>query len=220
MRIMSLSYSEEQILSWIIDLYNGGKAFDLDPTYSTGRFWQGLPEPKMKFDINPQVPGVVQADVRNLPLADASVNSVMFDPPFVVAPSPKPGIIRDRFSCYRNVPELWEFYGRAIREIWRVLQEDGLFVFKCQDIVSSRVNYMSHVAIIAMAVQTGFYCKDLFVLARKNVLWSPNMAKQQHARKNHRYFLVFRKERLTNAKKTAAFPKGIYEALVADVPCD
>ena len=72
---VSLTYKERDIIRWIMLLHNDGKPFDVDPTYSTGRFWDGIP--------------------------------------------------------------------------------------------------------------------DLFVLGRTNVLWSPNMANQQHARKNHCYFIVF-----------------------------
>ena len=184
---------EREIIRWIMLLHNDSQRFDLDPTYSTGRFWRGLPKPRLRFDIAPQVPGVVCADARRLPLADNSVQSVMFDPPFVVAPNPKPGIIRDRFSCYRNVPELWDFYRDALAEFWRIIAPGGLVTVKCQDIVSGGINYMTHAATIAMAQEIGFYCQDLFILHRQNVLWSPNMANQQHARKTHSYFLIFRK---------------------------
>ena len=53
---------------------------------------------------------------------------------------------------------------------------------------------MSHAKIMQWASEVGFYCKDLFVLGNNNVLLSPNTANQQHARKNHSYFLVFKKE--------------------------
>jgi len=189
--VASLSYDEKEIIRWIILLHNKGQAFDIDPTYSIGRFWEGLPKPKYKYDINPQVEGVEKADTRKLPLADDSVNSIMFDPPFVVAPSPKPGIIRDRFSCYANVKELWKFYDEALQEFFRILANGGMVTVKCQDIVSGAKQHLSHVAIVNMAEKVGFYSKDLFILARENVLWSPNMENQQHARKHHSYFLVF-----------------------------
>ena len=189
--VTSLSYDEKEIIRNIMLLHNGGKAFDVDPTFSVGRFWEGLPKPKYKFDINPQVEGVEQGDARKLPLADGSVNSIMFDPPFVVAPSPKPGIIRDRFSCYANVKDLWQFYDEALQEFYRILAKGGMVTVKCQDIVSSAKQHLSHVAIINHAERIGFYSKDLFILARSSVLWSPNMENQQHARKTHSYFLVF-----------------------------
>jgi hypothetical protein len=192
-KVLSLSSDEKQIIRWILDLHNAGKGVDVDPTYSIGHFWEGLPKPKYRYDIAPQIDGVEKADARHLPLENESIQSVMFDPPFVVAPSPKPGIIRDRFSCYSTVKKLWEFYDEALREFHRILVTGGILIFKCQDIVSGGKQHLSHVAVINSATKAGFYCKDLFILSRPNVLWSPNMENQQHARKTHSYFLVFRK---------------------------
>lgn len=197
--VSSLSYDENEIIRWIILIHNKGQAFDVDPTYSVGRFWKGLPKPKYKYDINPQIEGVEKADARKLPLADGCVNSIMFDPPFIVAPSPKPGIIRDRFSCYANVKQLLKFYDEAMQEFHRVLVKGGMVTVKCQDIVSSQKQYLSHVKIVNMAEKLGFYSKDLFILVRKSVLWSPNMENQQHARKHHSYFLVFVKNAPTGS---------------------
>lgn len=192
-RIFSFSFDEREIILNIMILYNNGDRFDCDPTFSKGRFYKNLPEPRLKFDINPQTPETKTADCRNLPLESLSINSIMFDPPFVVAPSPKPGIIRDRFSCYSNVSTLWNFYSESLVEFIRILTHNGIIVMKCMDIVSGEVNFMFHAFIISKAQQLGLYVNDLFVLARKNVLWSPNMAKQQHARKNHSYFLILKK---------------------------
>lgn len=57
-KFTSLSYDEVRILRGIMDLYNGGQPFDLDPTYSKGNFWKKLPAPRLKFDLDPQVDGV------------------------------------------------------------------------------------------------------------------------------------------------------------------
>ena len=43
------------------------------------------------------------------------------------------------------------------------------------------------------AQEIGYYVKDLFILQATSVLFSPNMANQQHARKTHSYFLVLQK---------------------------
>ncbi len=192
-QVVSLSYDETRLIRWIIDLHNEGQAFDLDPCYSVGRFWHGLPEPRFKLDRYPQVAGLCQADAAYLPLASDSIDSIMFDPPFVVGPSDKPGIIRDRFECFKNAPELYSFYSQSILEFYRVLRDDGLVAFKCQDIISGGKEYWSHVHIMNEATKAGFRVIDLFVLGNKSIIWSPNMKHQQHARKNHCYFVVLRK---------------------------
>ena len=191
---VSLTNNERNIIRWIMLLHNDGKPFDVDPTYSTGRFWDGIPKPRHRFDINPQVEGVTQADARAIPLPDASVRSIMFDPPFVIKDCVNremTGIIEKRFSGYKSHIELWSFYEDALKEFKRLLERGGIVAFKCQDTVNGGKQYMSHFEVMKQAERLGFYCKDLFILGRTNVLWSPNMANQQHARKNHCYFIVF-----------------------------
>ena len=196
---VTVSYSDDEIIRMIISLHNNGKSFDCDPTYSKGVFWQGLPQPKYKFDIAPQIDGVQQADARQLPLANGSISSLMFDPPFVAKNTQdrEPnGIIEMRFSGYKSVPDLWSFYQEALIEFYRVLEVDGVLAFKCQDMVSGGKQHWSHVEIYNMAKAMGFYAKDLFILVRNNVLWSPNMENQQHARKNHSFYWVFKKAKV------------------------
>lgn len=193
--IKSISESQEEIMEGIMALYclNG---FELDPTYSKGNFYKNITPPKYKFDINPVLPEVVQADCTKLPLESNSINSMMFDPPFVGASikDGKPGIIKNRFGYYKNIPELWEMYSNALIEFYRILKPGGVLVFKCQDVIESAKQYLSHIKIILKATEIGFYTKDLFVLLAKSRLMSPNMLNQQHARKFHCYFLVFIKE--------------------------
>lgn len=194
--IKSISYSQEEILNWILQLYCPD-GFDLDPTYSKGVFYKNVPGPRLKFDLNPQIPGVRQADCTNLPLETRSLKSIVFDPPFVGGSRKdgKPGIIKTRFGYYPNIQTaLWGMYHKALREFHRILKLDGILVFKCQDTIESSKQYLSHVEIINVAVRLGFYPKDLFVLLAKHRLMSPNMRKQQHARKFHSYFLVFIKQ--------------------------
>lgn len=192
----SCSDNEKQIIRWIMDLHNGGRPFDLDPTYSRGVFWYDLPKPRYRFDLHPQARGVVQADATRLPVANESIGSIMFDPPFVVGSRAdgRPGEIKERFSYFRSVPELFIFYELAMREFYRVLNPFGILAFKCQDMIDSGHQIFSHVFIHNTAELVGFYIKDMFVLSRENVLWSPNMVNQQHARKNHSYFLVLVKQ--------------------------
>ncbi len=192
--IKTVSNDQSEILNNIIKLYcpNG---FDLDPTYSKGVFYKNVPPPKLKFDLDPQTEDTQQGDCLNLPLDGESVNSIVFDPPFVGGSRKdgKPGIIKTRFSYFPSVPKLWDFYWRSLLEFHRILSPNGILVFKCQDSVESSKQYMSHVAVMNMAYSIGFYAEDLFILVSENRIISPNQVKQQHARKYHSYFFVFRK---------------------------
>ncbi len=192
--IETVSENQSEIINNIIQLYCPG-GIDLDPTYSTGVFYKHVPEPRLKFDLKVQVAGVTECDCRHLPLADNSQQVIMFDPPFVCGSRAegKPGIIKERFGYYKNVTELLAFYQEALVEFYRLLAPGGILIFKCQDTVESGKQYLNHVSIINYASSIGFYPLDLFILLARNVLISPNMLNQQHARKSHSYFLVFRK---------------------------
>ena len=76
-------------------------------------------------------------------------------------------------------------------EYKRVLKPNGILIFKCQDTVSSGKQWFSHSHIMNMAVNVGFYPKDLFMLLAKNRIIGHNHSNQKHARKFHSYFWVF-----------------------------
>jgi methylase of polypeptide subunit release factors len=200
--IKTISYSQTEILWWIIDLYCPG-GFDLDPTYSKGVFYKDVPEPNIKMDLNPQTKDTLQADATIIPLKNESINSINFDPPFIATtPSEykkkytmSKSKILNRFGYAKHVdPDLWDFYKVFLCEAYRVLKSGGFLIFKCQDTIESGIQYFSHVVILNMAVQNGFYPKDLFVLLAKNRMIGPHHWKQKHARKYHSYFWVFQKK--------------------------
>lgn len=191
--IVTVDTDQSRILRNISKLYNAGFPFECDVTFSKGVFYKHLPEPRLKFDLYPQVEGVEQASADNLPLPDTSLTSLVFDPPFKASNSNVKGIIEQRFTAFKSVPELWSFYGRALQEFMRVLHPRGIVVFKCQDTVSSGINWMTHFQVEKMAEEVGFGTLDLFILQAKSTIWSPNMAHQVHARKSHSFFYVFQK---------------------------
>jgi hypothetical protein len=85
-RFKSFSNSDDEMMLGIMQLHNDDNPFDVDASYSVGGFYRSgrVPIPGLKFDINPQVKGVRRADVsKALPLEDASVRSIVFDPPFM-----------------------------------------------------------------------------------------------------------------------------------------
>ena len=195
--IKSISYSQAEIIDWIRSLYG---EIECDVTYSKGVFYKDLKwSPKLKFDIEPLSEDVKKADCRNLPLGDGSLRSIMFDPPFLATKGKslsgnEGNIIAQRFTVYETESELFRFYLDSLKEFSRVLMDDGILVVKCQDKISSSLQYLSHVFFINEAEKLGFYCEDMFVLLAKSRLTPEWQVKnQKHARKYHSYFLVFRK---------------------------
>lgn len=198
--IKSISYSDEEIISWILKLHCSTD-IELDPTYSKGNFYKGsIKQPKYKFDLFPQLKNVEKANAEHLPLDSESINTIMFDPPFLATKGKSLKIdnesnkINKRFGVYPTEKELHTFYINALSEFYRLLKKGGVLIFKCQDKVSSGTQYFSHNFIINQANNIGFYTKDMFVLLAKNRIMADwQLRNQKNARKFHSYYLVFQK---------------------------
>ena len=200
--IKSISYDQSEIIQSILTLHVTNHQIDCDPTYSIGNFYKntGINRPKYCYDILPQVPEAEYGDSRNLPLKDNSINCLMFDPPFLATTgkslleNKNNNKINKRFGVYPNEKELHQFYIDSLKETYRILDNKGIMIFKCQDKVSSGRQYLSHVFIINEAIKVGFYPKDIFILLAKNRIVADWQVKnQKNARKFHSYFLVLEK---------------------------
>jgi len=203
--IKSVSFSQEEIINNILQLHTKNKQIDCDCTYSKGNFYKktNIQEPFYKFDLYPQIDGVIKADCRDLPLENNSIECLMFDPPFLATKGKSldsgenNNIINKRFGVYPNEKELHQMYLDSLKEFYRVLNKDGILIFKCQDKVSSSKQYFSHCFIHNIAVEEGFYPKDLFVLLAKNrIVANWQIENQKNARKFHSYFWVFQKKNM------------------------
>lgn len=198
--IKSISYDEDEIIESILQLHCQFP-IELDPTYSKGNFYKGkISAPQHKFDISPQIKGVLQANAENLPLEEVSINTIMFDPPFLATTgkslksNDNNNKINKRFGVYPSEKELHQFYVNSLREFHRILKPNGVLIFKCQDKISSGKQYLSHCFIVQEAEKLGFYTKDMFILLAKNrIVADWQLKNQKNARKFHSYFLVFEK---------------------------
>ena len=100
--IKSISHNQNEILVWIMILYNNRKPFECDLTASKCVFWKSLPTPQYLFDMYPQIEGVQQlyeVDKFN----DGFFNSIVFDLPFLIGRDTS-YIMKDRFT-YFNEPQ-------------------------------------------------------------------------------------------------------------------
>lgn len=192
-------YSDQtDILRAIIGLHSP-TGFDCDITYGNGKFYQGIAEPTLKFDIDPQCAGVVQACSTQLPVCSDTLQSIVFDPPFLTyIRSGRNGnggmVMAQRFAGYWRYEELEDHYKRTLIEAHRVLKSGGILVFKCQDIIHNHRMHCTHAKVIAWAEFLGYRLKDLFILPASHRMPSPNRAgSQKHARIFHSYFLVLEK---------------------------
>jgi len=177
------------------------QTIDCDPTYSKGNFYNetSITPPIYRFDISP-IDGVKYGDSRCLPLDSNSIDCMMFDPPFLATTGKSlysndyNNIITKRFGVYPTEYELHQFYIDSLAEAHRILNSNGILIFKCQDKVSSGKQYFSHCFIKEQAESIGFYTKDLFILLAKNrIVAEWQVRNQKNARKYHSYFWVFEK---------------------------
>lgn len=199
MIIQSVSYDQDYIIKSIMELC-GIDRFDVDMTYGNGGFWKELPKPLFKFDIDPQTEDTQCFSSTNIPLDDAKVESVMFDPPFLTyikSGREHNSVMGKRFSGYWSYDDLARHYTATISEAHRILAKKGIFVIKCQDIVHNHKLHPTHINVVTWA--TGmFRLKDMFILAAKNRMPIPQTEGtkkkvQKHARIHHSYFLVLQK---------------------------
>jgi hypothetical protein len=84
-------------------------------------------------------------------------------------------------------------YSHWLNEAYRVLKNEGIVVFKTQSTISARKNIMMPYYSWMEAEKAGFYTLDEFILLAKNRLHSGKIKKQEHARKFHSHFFVFKK---------------------------
>lgn len=196
--IKSVSDNQEEILINIRDLHCNGK-FDCDCTYGNGNFYKKIGNPTYCFDIEPLFDHVKKCSSFELDLQNESIESMVFDPPFLTyIRNGRIGngnmALGKRFAGYWRYEELSEHYLKTIIESYRVIKPKGKLVFKCQDIVHNHKMHCTHVNVINWAVDNGFRLVDLFILVANHRMPSPNrIGKQKHARIWHSYFLVFEK---------------------------
>jgi hypothetical protein len=175
-----------------------------DVTYGKGCFWKRIPEGRYNLKATDLKDGV---DCRKLPYADATLDCVILDPPYMegfyrrkVSQLGGNGSHANLRTYYGNhTPteggEKWHgavraIYRAAAKEACRVLKNGGVLVVKCQDEVSANKQWLTHAEILTDCGEMGYYCKDLFVVVRTNRPVVATMLRQRHARKNHSYFLV------------------------------
>lgn len=151
-------------------------------------------------------------DCRHLPYEDKSFDALVLDPPYMESFYRKnktqiggigthdsfrqaysSGLCLETSSTAKYHDAVTEMYVLAGVEAHRVLKDDGILIVKCQDEVSANKQRLTHVEIISAFEELGFTSEDIFIVVRTNKPVVSRVIKQNHARKNHSYFIVFRK---------------------------
>jgi hypothetical protein len=201
--------TNEQVFRDVVSLYVATKSTVADVTYGKGVFWKGIPKDRYKLLATDLKDGV---DCRKLPYGDGEIDCVVFDPPYMHTPGGTAHVNHQNYEAYykNNVSSngsgkkyheaVLDLYFKASHEACRVLRNEGIYIVKCGDEVCANQQRLTHVEIVNELTQNGFIVEDLFVLLRNNRPGVSRVIRQVHARKNHSYFLVFRKSK--NKRRT------------------
>ena len=196
--------TNEDVFPNVISLYVAPGSTVADVTYGKGVFWKRVPEGTYRLLATDLKSGV---DCRNLPYRDASIDCVVFDPPYMHTPGGTAHVNHQNYEDYyrNNSAEngsgkkyheaVLDLYFKAADEALRVLRNEGIYIVKCGDEVCANQQRLTHVELVNELAQKGFIIEDLFVLLRNNRPGVSRVIQQVHARKNHSYFLVLRKSK-------------------------
>jgi len=173
----------------------------LDATVNRRRFWKGLAWDVVGMDIEPKCRPDLVGDNRAMPFRDGCFDVVVYDPPHV----PNQGMdcskdFNDRFGLVLQSPSTngYNFnhlYPPFVREAHRVLRPEGILFCKIADYVHGHRFQWAHLEVIKAAALVGFCACDCIVKIRKGPITDPRWKKAHHARRQHCYWLVFRKSR-------------------------
>jgi len=181
-----------------------------DLTYGKGVFWR---------NVDPESYSVLKSDLKlgcdwnDVPYAEGSVDAVVFDPPYMeglyrktsqaMAGSGTHDAFRQAYSNGKledGAPQrkyhdaVLNAYLSVMPAVRRILKPGGRFIVKCQDEVSANRQKLTHIELVWALEAQGFYCKDIFIVVRRNAPVIARLLKQEHARKNHSYFLVLERQ--------------------------
>lgn len=202
--------NNEEIFPLILSLYVPVGSEIADVTYGKGVFWKKVNQADYNLHFSDIKTGI---DCRNLPYESQSMDCIVIDPPYMegfyrrnndhLAGNGTFFSFREAYSN-GNIYEqksgapkyhdaVLDMYYSAGYEAVRVLKTNGILIIKCQDEVSANKQHLTHVEIINEYTKHRLIVEDLFVMIRNNKPNVSTLKKQVHARKNHSYFLVFRK---------------------------
>ncbi|HEY2588712.1 MAG TPA: hypothetical protein VGI81_23420 [Tepidisphaeraceae bacterium] len=194
--------ANDEVFPQILSLYVAPGSVVADVTYGRGIFWKQVPAGRYQLRATDLSTGT---DCRALPYADGSIDCVVFDPPYMHTPGGTAHVNHQNYETYyrNNHPPaaggkkyheaVLELYFTGAKEARRVLRDQGIYIVKCADEVCANQQRLTHVEVVNELTGFGLVIEDLFVVLRRNKPGMSRVVKQVHARKNHSYFLVFRK---------------------------
>lgn len=171
----------------------------LDATLNGGRFWRGSKRKVIGMDIECSHRPPIVGDNTAMPFADRVFDVVVYDPPHI--PNQGKDKQKDfniRFGLGERSPKEHGYsfaylYPAFVREAHRVLKAEGILLCKIADYIHDHQYQWAHVDFIEAARQVGFTACDCIIKIRKGPIIDPKWKVAHHSRRQHCYWLVFRK---------------------------
>ena len=171
----------------------------LDATVNGGRFWRGSRRKVVGVDIDYKHRPTVVADNASMPFGPDTMDVVVYDPPHI----PNQG--RDRSKDFNKRFGLGERSSKAhgytfahtyppfMREAFRVLRDEGILLAKIADYVHNHRYQWAHLELIKVGQEVGFIACDCVIKVRKAPIIDPKWKVAHHTRRQHCYWIIFRK---------------------------
>jgi hypothetical protein len=171
----------------------------LDATVNGGRFWRGSSRCVIGLDIERAHRPTVVGDNAAMPFSERAFDVVVYDPPHI--PNQGRDKLKDfntRFGLGARSPKEHGYtfahtYPAFLVEAWRVLRADGILLCKITDYIHNHRYQWAHVDLIEAGRGAGFMPCDCIIKVRKGPIVDPKWKRAHHSRRQHCYWLVFRK---------------------------
>ncbi|MFQ5777995.1 MAG: hypothetical protein ACE5IP_08305 [Terriglobia bacterium] len=171
----------------------------LDATVNGGRFWRGSKRAVIGMDIEFSHRPNVVSDNMQMPFRSAAFDVVVYDPPHI--PNQGKDRTKDfntRFglvlkSAKENEYSFSHLYPPFLEEAYRVLKKEGLLLAKISDYIHHHRYQWAHIEFVQAARAVGFRACDCIIKVRKGPIIDPKWKRAHHSRRQHCYWLVFRR---------------------------
>ncbi|MGH9327705.1 MAG: class I SAM-dependent methyltransferase [Terriglobia bacterium] len=171
----------------------------LDATVNCGRFWKGSKRRVIGVDNEPSHHPSIVADNTAMPFRDRSFEVVIYDPPHIPNQGKdKQKDFHQRFGLGDKSPKengytFAHTFPPFAQEAYRVLRPEGVLLAKITDYIHHHRYQWAHVELVQAAKDVGFKPCDCIIKVRKGPIIDPKWKVAHHSRRQHCYWLVFRK---------------------------
>jgi len=171
----------------------------LDATVNGGRFWRGSTRPVIGMDICVKHRPALVGDNTNMPFREGAFDVIVYDPPHI--PNQGKDKVKDfnvRFglvvrSSKENQYTFTHTFRPFLQQAHWVLRDEGILLCKITDYIHHHQYQWAHLEFIHAAIQTGFRACDCIIKIRKGPIIDPKWKNAHHSRRQHCYWLIFRK---------------------------